>query len=288
MAYGLDYSFARPNLDVAKAQGYQFVCRYLSWLPNGKVIGLAERDYILSRGLDLALNWEFDARDGLGGSATGNSHGAEAVRQAINLGYPKGSSIIFSYDWDVTEGQQNLVNAHCRAAGLHVRGAGYRMAAYGGYWLIKRLFDAGLIDDGWQAYAWSGGLWDARASVRQIRNGVTVGGGSCDINQSVGPTYFWNHQTTPILSPIPTLSSEDEDMLFAFKEKSNDTVYISDGYRYRTLHDYNALKNLIDAGILRKVGTQYSLVDGTGYVVVIGDGLISEVGGVSVDPVRLQ
>ena len=283
--YGLDYSFARPNLAVVKSQGYDFVCRYLSWLPNSKVIGPGERDYILGQGLNLALNWECDARDGLGGSSAGDAHGREAVRQAINLGYPRGSSIYFSYDWDVTEGQQNIVNAHARAAGQHVLDSGYRMAAYGGYYLIKRLFDAGLIDDGWQAFAWSGGNWDKRAALRQIRNGVTVGGGDCDIDQAVGPLHLWNHDnpsTVALIQPSIPVQEEEDDIMFAFKELSKDTVYVSDGFRYRGLTDFAALKNLIDSGSLKKPTATYSLLDSTGYVVVIGDGLISQVGGTPV------
>lgn len=271
--YGLDYSFARPNLAVAKSQGYGFVCRYLSWLPNSKVISPGERDYILGQGLNLALNWEQDARDGLGGSSAGDAHGKEAVRQAINLGYPRGSTIYFSYDWDVTEGQQNIVNAHARAAGQHVLAAGYRMAAYGGYWVIKRLFDAGLIDDGWQAFAWSGGLWDSRAALRQIRNGVTVGGGDCDIDQAVGPLYLWNHDNPTTVALIkPSISVQEEDMLSAFKSIDNAAVYVTDGWKYRLVPDEPAYKNLIDSGLLKKPTAQFSQLDGYGWAVVLGHG----------------
>jgi hypothetical protein len=155
------------------------------------------------------------------------------------------------------------------------------MGAYGGYYVVKRLFDAGLIDDGWQAYAWSGGQWDSRAALRQIRNGVNVGGGDCDIDESVGQCYFWNHKSVPVPVPVPLV--EDDDMLFAFKELSTETVYISDGYRYRGIATMAALENLIDSGMLRKpVSPQYTPLDNTGYVLVVGDGEKDHVGGVKV------
>ena len=50
-----------------------------------------------------------------------------------------------------------------------------RTGAYGGYWVIKRLFDAHKIAWGWQTYAWSGGNWDSRAQLRQIQNGIDNG-----------------------------------------------------------------------------------------------------------------
>lgn len=60
-----------------------------------------------------------------------------------------------------------------------------RTGAYGGYATIKYLFDAGVIRWGWQTYAWSAGQWDPRAQVRQIHNGVLVGGVDCDLDESM-------------------------------------------------------------------------------------------------------
>ena len=58
-----------------------------------------------------------------------------------------------------------------------------RTGAYGGYYVIQRLFDAGKITWGWQAFAWSGGQWDPRAQARQIENGLE--GGSIDKDQAM-------------------------------------------------------------------------------------------------------
>jgi hypothetical protein len=276
----VDYSFSRPNLDQLWDAGIRAVSRYLSWLPNGKVIQPAEAQALLAHGFGIALNWEYDIHDCLGGAPLGRVHAKEAVRQAYNLGYPLGKTIYFSCDFDASESQQPTINAYIRAAGEVVKAAGYRIGIYGDYWVVKRLMDANLIDDAWQAYAWSGGLWDARAHLRQTRNGVHLAGADLDLDQITGETYFWNQTQTAAPTVSVPVEEGEEDMLFAFKELSKETVYVSDGFRYRGLADFNAFKNLIDSGVLRKPSTTYSQVDGTGYAVVVGDGLRDAVGGV--------
>jgi hypothetical protein len=60
-----------------------------------------------------------------------------------------------------------------------------RTGAYGGYNTIKYLFDAGVIRWGWQTYAWSAGQWDSRAQLRQVQNGVLIGGVDSDLDESM-------------------------------------------------------------------------------------------------------
>lgn len=187
---GVDYSLGRPNLDQLWAAGYRFVFRYLSWRPNAKCITPAELADLLGHGFQVALNWEYDALDALGGAPAGQAHGAEAVAQAQALGYPRGCTIYFSADFDETEAQAPTVEAYMRAAGAEAHGGGYRMGAYGGYYTIKRLLDAAAIDDAWQAYAWSGGQWDPRAAMRQVLNGQTIAGADCDIDERHAPTHL--------------------------------------------------------------------------------------------------
>ena len=57
-----------------------------------------------------------------------------------------------------------------------------RTGAYGGYHVIKELFDNGKITWGWQTYAWSNGLWDKRAQLRQVLNGIDGG----DVDKDLG------------------------------------------------------------------------------------------------------
>jgi LysM repeat protein len=199
---GLDYAWSHPDLNAAWSGGYRFMCRYLSWLPNGKVITVAEYQQLLAKGFEVALNWEYGAKDQLGGAASGKLHAAEAVRQARALGYPAGKTIYFSADFDATEAEQAPINAYMAAAKAILHAAGYRIGIYGGYYVVKRAFDAGVTDDGWQTYGWSGGQWDSRAAIHQDHNDITCGGASCDHNTRVGATYLaGNHSTAPAPPP---------------------------------------------------------------------------------------
>ncbi len=206
MDYGVDYSFGRPNLDQLWNAGYRWVSRYLSWLPNSKVINKAELDALRARGFQVMLNWEYDARDQLGGASAGTAHAKEAVRQALALGYPAGCTIYFAADWDATEAQQTQINAYMSAAKVIVHAAGYRIGIYGGYYVVKRTLDAGHADDAWQAFAWSGGQWDDRAAIRQVQNGLKVGGADVDRNERRGTTFLMGQPSggaAPMPSPAP-------------------------------------------------------------------------------------
>ena len=207
---GLDYSFSHPDLDTAWNAGYRFMSRYLSWLPNNKVITGAEYQSLLAKGFEVSLNWEYNAQDQLGGAASGKLHGAEAVKQARALNYPAGSTIYFSADFDATEEQQPSINAYMLAAKAVVHASGYRIGIYGGYYVVKRAFDAGVTDDGWQSYAWSGGQWDARAAIRQDHNGITCGGAACDHNIRVGTTHLAHPKaaTAPAPAKVTTATIE--------------------------------------------------------------------------------
>lgn len=206
MSYGLDFSFARPGAAAIKAAGYSFVNRYLSWLPNGKVISAYEYNYYLKNGIDVQLNWEFAANDALRGSAGGVQDATEAVRQAKLLGYPRGATIQFSYDVDYQTSVYPTLVSYGRSARVVLNNYGYRFGGYGSYSVLKHLFDMNVLQDGWQTYAWSYGAWESRAHLRQIQNGVSVGGGEVDRNITSGPVYTANH---PYGDPIHT---EDDEM----------------------------------------------------------------------------
>jgi hypothetical protein len=238
----LDYSYSRPNLDQVKAAGHSGVMRYLSWpnLTPGKIIGSAELASIRSKGLAVGLNWEYDAQDMLGGAAAGTKHATEALRQARALGYPYGCGIVFSGDFDATVAQQTPINAYLRAATDVLRGF-YLTGIYGGYWVVKRALDAGAAQWAWQTYAWSGGQWDPRAVLRQVQNGITIGGASCDRNEVHGILPIWwpgvpKPEPKPETQPITV---EDDDMKVAILVAKSKTCYLwwlgDDGPHYKII-----------------------------------------------------
>lgn len=200
---GVDYSFTRPNLDTLKGQGYGFVMRYLSWLPNIKCIDASEVAALRSRGFAIGLNWEYAAGDMKYGAAYGKIQGSEAVRQAKTLGYPMGCCIYYSADFDAT--LTDLVNIDAYLGAVRNEHAGYyRIGVYGGFDVVKHCLDNAVAHIGWQTYAWSGGRWDERAAIRQVQNGVSIGGGDCDINSLTGNACLWTPNLTPTPpSPLP-------------------------------------------------------------------------------------
>jgi len=189
--------------------------RYLSWdnsSTHGKILFIPELRALHGAGLGVGFNWEYSATDAKGGAAAGRIQGTEAVAQAKVRGLPKGKCIYFSVDWDTTPGDQAVINSYFSAARAICHSAGYRIGMYGGYWPLSRAFNSGVIDDGWQTYAWSGGNWDSRAAIRQVRNNVNIAGGACDINEFVAgkDSHIWfpGDSITPV-SPTPTNTGDE-------------------------------------------------------------------------------
>lgn len=179
---GIDYSWGRPRPEAIRAAGYTFASRYLSYDTTGKNLTAGEAQALSAAGIDVVANWEWSATDALGGYSAGVSHAQEAQRQALACGMPASRPIYFSVDFDATPGQQATINSYFDGVAA-VIGRG-RIGAYGGFYPIQRLFDAGKIAWGWQTYAWSGGQWDSRAQVRQVLNGITVDGADCDLDEA--------------------------------------------------------------------------------------------------------
>jgi hypothetical protein len=196
---GVDYSFARPSPAGIRAAGYTFACRYLSD-DSTKNLSSSEVQALRAAGVDVVANWENAATDALSGYATGVSDAQTADSQANADGIPAGRPIYFSVDFDATPEQQTAINSYFDGV-VSVIGLA-RAGAYGGYYVIQRLFDAGKITWGWQTYAWSGGQWDARAQLRQVDNGVTVAGGSCDVDDAVAADFGQWGYVAPVVPGV--------------------------------------------------------------------------------------
>jgi len=179
---GVDFSWARPGAARLVAARKRFVMRYLSWgvlpgqpsYPNGKILKRDEALSYLAVDIAVGLNWEFAARDALDGQSGGTSDAREAVRQSKALGAPAGLVIYYSADWDVLTSQLATVRAYWAAAATVTRAAGYKMGVYGGKRATTAALEFGY--HAWQTYAWSGGVWDNRAHIRQYSNGHNLPG----------------------------------------------------------------------------------------------------------------
>jgi hypothetical protein len=197
---GVDYSFARPSPTGLHNEGYTFAARYFSYDnsgTHGKILFSGEANALIAAGVDVVSNWEYAADDALGGYNSGVNDAKTAEAQAAAAGAPAGRPIYFSVDFDATPADQTPINAYMDGVASVI--GRNRTGAYGGYYVIKRAFDAGKITWGWQTYAWSGGQWDARAQLRQVQNGITAAGdGSCcDLDNSAADDFGQWHAAPP-------------------------------------------------------------------------------------------
>lgn len=177
---GVDYSWYRPSPSSLAASGYKFVVRYASYDTTGKNLSKSEADALLAAGLDIVDNWENGSQDALSGYNLGVSDAKAADQMFAADGAPSTRPIYFSIDFDASVADQTAINAYFDGVASVIGVA--RTGAYGGYYPIQRLFDAGKIKFGWQTYAWSGGQWEPRAQLRQVQNGIA--GGQMDLDES--------------------------------------------------------------------------------------------------------
>lgn len=195
---GVDYSFDRPSPSGLGAAGYTFAARYLS-SQTCKNLTANEASTLGAAGIDIVVNWENDTTDVQGKFNGGVAAAVAAEQETAAAGMPGGRPIYFAIDFDAQVGDQATINAYFDGVASVIGTA--RVGAYGGYGPISRLFDAGKIVWGWQTFAWSNGMWDTRAQLRQVQDGVTIAGGGCDIDQAMAPDFVQWRNTAPPQSP---------------------------------------------------------------------------------------
>ena len=194
--YGIDYAWGRPAPGIIRADGYSFAARYLSDDTSGKNLSAGEADALRAAGVDVVVVWESGGSDALDGYATGAAQARAAEAQARACGQPEGRPIYFAVDFDASAAEEGAIGSYFDGV-ASVLGR-ERTGVYGGYYVVKRLFDAGKVKWGWQTYAWSGGQWDGRAQLRQILNGINVGGVDSDRDEAVAADFGqWGYKAAP-------------------------------------------------------------------------------------------
>jgi hypothetical protein len=182
----IDYAYGHPSPASLRAAGVSGVARYLSYLPNSKVITPAEYKAHRAAGIDVVLVWERDAQDFVAPGFDAHAAAVEALRQARAMGYPEDAAIYYALDWDVTAPQWPTIRDKLRAGPGAVHGV-TRTGVYGPSDTLGWARRDGVAAWFWQAgmsTAWSGGRnrdpWPG-AHLRQ-RRPATIGGVQCDIN----------------------------------------------------------------------------------------------------------
>ncbi len=200
MAFGIDYAWGRPGIPAMKKTGVKFVVRYLSYDRTGKNLSAEEVKALRAAGIDIVVVWESGAARALDGFNAGVSDAREARRLLRKFGVID-VPIYFAVDFDASASHQARINAYLRgAASVHGRD---RTGVYGGYWVVKRVLDAGIVKYAWQTYAWSGGKWDARAHIQQFWNGRRLNGHDVDFDRSTKADFGQWRRPKPQSKPKP-------------------------------------------------------------------------------------
>lgn len=203
MRLGVDYSAGRPGGAALTAAGYTFAVRYLASggasLP-GKQLQPWEADDLREHGISIVSNWETYAGRMNEGYDAGAYDADAGLTWARQCGAPDGRPIYFSADWDVTESQQDNVNAYLQGAHSVLGPDG--VGIYGGYWSISRALDAGHAVWAWQTMGWSGGNLEPRRQIHQRLNSVRIGGVQCDVNEALAEDFGqWDYEGVGMATP---------------------------------------------------------------------------------------
>lgn len=205
----VDYSDARPTPAEMKAAGVHAVGRYFGQaIGQPKNLTLAEAKELAANGIDIISIFEFGAKQATGGAGQAKADIDLARRQRDQVEMPHDRPWYFAVDFDVPDyaPSSNDPLAKLGPIGKYFQEihatAGTNTGAYGGYYLIKRLFDAGLISWGFQTVAWSGGQRDKRAQLYQT--GATAFGQGADVDVPERTDFGqWRAGAAPVKTPAP-------------------------------------------------------------------------------------
>lgn len=167
MAFLVD-TYGAPTDAELKQPGCLGATRYISHQAD-KTLTAAQVRHIHGLGKLIVPNFEDAASNAQAGRGQGVADGQFTVAELVGLHCPKGVAPYASADYETHPGwgtwHETLQYFRGWTSALHA--AGYRSGAYGNYDLIKALLDAGIVDYGWQAVAWSYGHEDPRAVLLQ-------------------------------------------------------------------------------------------------------------------------
>lgn len=215
MTWGVDYPWTHPSAAALQASGAAFAMRYLS-TDASKNLSRAEADDLAAHGIWCGVVWETTAGRALAGQAAGAADARTAAAQAAACGMPADRPIYFAVDTDTS---WSSVQAYF-AGVASVLGAA-RTGVYGGLRVVQGAAASGLVTWYWQTSAWSGGVWDPRAHLRQ-GGGITIGGVDCDRNTTTVTDYGqWMPGRTPTVQEDDMPYTEDQLRTMMREEAAN-------------------------------------------------------------------
>lgn len=189
MLNGIDFSYGGGvTTGQILAAGYHFVCRYLSG-GNSKDISAAEVANYRKAGIPIVFVWETSGN--MYTQANGVSAAQSAVAELARVG-ASGATVFFAQDVPVASGTNPV--AYMRGVNSVIGVS--RSGIYGQYSVVREVLNAGVAAYAWQTSGGSGGLWDNRARLRQVRYNLHVGPAAIDVDQAA----FYNSSTVLTLA----------------------------------------------------------------------------------------
>lgn len=213
MAQILDYSYSHPDLTCIKNGGISGVARYIGDPdPNSaKYLDAAELKRIRGLGLSVVVVRETTA--GFMFTDSGAEHARVSRRHCNDLGLHN-IPIYYALDVDprgLSSAQRNAVTKFLIDACNEDGGDGLKVGIYGSDDALDAWAGQWYCRWGWQTYAWSTGRISPKAHFRQYKNGVSMCGGTVDLNETYYPD--WGQWPRPYESGEQDVTPEEHDML---------------------------------------------------------------------------
>jgi Domain of unknown function (DUF1906) len=238
---GFDYSAGPIAPGAILAAGCQTVFRYVSTPGNPKNITASELAALGAAGIGVGLVYETTANWMLGGHSAGVAAAKSARAQATAAGYGPQCRIWYAADFDPTTAQVSTVLSTLQGC-VAAEGSMQLVDIYGGLAVVRAAANAGFTAP-WQTTAWSGGVWDSRALIRQTGQELVVGGVQVDVNTLMTAQLGqWTLPTTTNEDGMPYLISVTPDPTNAantgagiFTVDAGIVVHVPDGADATTL-----------------------------------------------------
>lgn len=212
----VDFAWTKPSVAQLLSWGVTAAGMYVSNDTSKNANASLVKSYAAA-GIKTFLFFENTAARALGGYSAGTADAKFAYGLAATYGKPAWAPIIPTADFDVPDYAPNSsdpklklgpVGEYFRAWHDYNKSIGVIAdAAYGDYYVIKRLTAAGLCDLGVQTLAWSGGLVDL-ADIVLYQNGQMLDSGQVDV-EVIENTALLTHlawipgEPNPVAPPPP-------------------------------------------------------------------------------------